>query len=758
MPFFAALVAAVKTFAAAASAWIGAASATQLFFARLAVGMVLNVLARALMGDGDQRRAGITGKIEQGADLPRAFILGLYATAGSLVYRATWGSSGGTPNAFYTRVTVLSDLPIKSVEQLWIDGTLCTIDWENPDTELGRGFPVVEYSETRTEQRMVRDDITEEITWVDEEITEVYAWFKYYDGTQTEADSFLTSQVTTPERPWDATEVGTGVAYAVMTFRINPDMFLGFPQVIFAIDGCQIPDPDSGVAGNADHIPLAQIHYILSGISYGGQWFYGPQAGGAGLMVDAEWGAEIAKCKAPVPGADLMSDPEKTAAFGSTTVPPRYRSGLEVKVDTEIAETIEDLISACNGRIGEVAGRYRVQVGDPGTAVVSISDGDLLTNKAHSYSEFLPLAETINGVTASYPEPSEVWQNQDAPPYYVPGLEAEDGGRRLTTQVDLRAVPYKEQVQRLMKSAVEEARRAEVHNITVPPRYFGLEPGDYIDWTSARNAYTDKLFRVDGVVDLPSGDLMLDVTGVDPADYGWSAASDYVAPPQAGTLAPAIAAGAISSWSVEPVKLKDSNGIARIAALGMFWQIADAVSGLSYEVRLPGSDTLVAHGFVPEVETGGAVISGGILPNTAYEVRARFIFTSGRRSDWTGWTAATSPQVVDGARAVALTASEFFIQYDAAGANPVPGTTTLTADPINALGAPHYELFVNGVSAQAGTSASFDYTLPAALASLPVNIRVDRREDGGSGDVLASDLVQIFGEAAGSAARFGPGV
>ncbi len=117
-----------------------------------------------------------------------------------------------------------------------------------------------------------------------------------------------------------------------------------------------------------------------------------------------------------------------------------------------------------------------------------------------------------------------------------------------------------------------------------------------------------------------------------------------------------------------------------------------------------------------------------------------------------GETIATSRIVLskslDGinARTVKLTAPEQVITYDSTGATPDPSALfQITAEPFNTTGVPKYQFLVNGSPTQASsTTATFDYTPPAAYSSLPQIITVKLRE-GSSQDVLATDTFTVFG-------------
>ena len=114
-----------------------------------------------------------------------------------------------------------------------------------------------------------------------------------------------------------------------------------------------------------------------------------------------------------------------------------------------------------------------------------------------------------------------------APALYRPDLEVKDGNRRLMANPAFNAVPYAAQVQRLQKSAIEEGQRARTHVLVLGPSFWGLEPGDVGSWTSARNGYVAKQFRIDVVNDQANLDSCLSITEVDPSDFDWDHATEF---------------------------------------------------------------------------------------------------------------------------------------------------------------------------------------------------------------------------------------
>lgn len=594
------------------------------FGLKLAVGLGLNKLAVKLAGGEPKAQPfGIKATLQRGADIPASFIVGAYATAGSLDYGNTWGEPNGTPNAYLTMVISLSDLPVQSLDGIWVNGVESTIG-ETADAD--KGFPITEFNKSGAD----------------------HLWVKFYDGTQTTADAFLTDTVSTTERPWDATAIGTGVAYAIVTARINQTLFRGIPTLLFELTGVPLYDPSRDTtaggtgahrwadpatwSGDGDHFPVVMAYNIMRGISYDGAWFYGLQGTAQARLPDAGWIAAIEACRATI---DSQAGTE-----------PTYRAGGEIPVGAPASDAIEALLDACNGRLSEGGGTYTPFVGAPGSAVATITDDVILSTEEQSFTPFFGLADTVNGVTARFPDPASGWQVQSAPPLYDSDLEAEDGDRRLPVGVDLSMVPYGEQVQRLMKSALAEARRARRHTITLPPEYWVLEPGDVVSWTSARNGYVTKLFRVDGVADHPNANVTLDVTEVDPDDYDFDTDTDFTPYEPGGVSGTAVTSQEVYLFNAVKAVVPDATGANFLPAIRVTWSGGvDDIAAIEVQVRVAASGVQVFSARYDDFTAGAALISGPIKGATAYEVRGRYIPASPRDVEWTGWVSVTTDDV-----------------------------------------------------------------------------------------------------------------
>jgi hypothetical protein len=620
MALFTAIAAAIGLTGFFATAFVTVAS--------FATSIGLSYIAKALSGNQDQAEAAkadgfsVQGKLQAGGTVPRSFNLGYSATAGSLVYANTWGNDGETPNAYFTQVIALADLPSGGLSEIWINGELCSLDPVPSDF----GNPILEY------RKDGRDHL----------------WIKYYDGTQTVADTMLVTRVASIDRPYSSSRVGHGVAYAVCTALVEDTLFTGFPSFKFAMTGIPLYDisKDSSVGGvgpqrwsdpstwggDGDNLPAVQIYNLLRGVTYDGVWLYGLQSMTAARLPASNWIAQIAKCREAIDG--IGGVPE-----------PTYRSGGQVNVDAQIANAVEALLTSCQGRISEIGGFYKIHLGAPDSPTFAWTDADLLSTEQQTYKPFFGLADSINGITGSFPYPAEGWATKVAPPYYRPDLEARDGNRRLLANPSFDFVPYAAQVQRLMRSALDEAQRARTHVLSFPPQYWVVEPGDIGSWTSLRNGYEDKLFRADAGTDKYNLDVILHLTEVDPADYDWDHETDFQGISTGPTTFPRPAPQGVLGWDAEPYILRDDDGFSRRPAIRLLFDGSlPGITGVSYEVRLAFDNSPVGANNTDQIKLGSVIVRG-LLPETAYEVRGQYIPSAPRDMLWSDWIAVTTPNV-----------------------------------------------------------------------------------------------------------------
>lgn len=592
---------------------------------QVAASIGMSLIAKSMAGQPEPQRFGVQVRLQGGDDVPRSVLFGYCATSGSLTYANTWGTSNGVPNAYITQVIALADYPIRSLVGIDVNGLTATLG-ETP--HASRGYPVLEYRKGGVD----------------------HMWVKFYDGTQTTADAFLTGTVSSTERPYESTRVGVGIPYAIVTCmapeRVDGDpkpLFQsGIPRIKFHVHGAKLYDPTDSEqdwddpatwGGDGDFLPAVQIYNLLRGVYFDGTWLYGLQSLPAARLPDAWWQYQIEKCRTEINGPNGLE--------------PTYRTGGEVQVGAQLKIANEAILTGCQGRLSEVGGVYKLHVGEPDDPVLSFSDDDIISTEEQHFTPFFGLEDSINGIQAKYPNPAIAWNTQTAPPLLRPDLEALDGNRRLLAEVSLDMVPYTGQVQRLMLSALREAQRARRHTLTMGPEFWVLEPGDYVEWTSERNGYITKLFRVDGVADQPNLDILLDLTEVDPSDYDWDQGADF-RPVTDGPIqlvdTPALP---MIGWQAYGVAVLDDLGRERRPGIEVWYQ--PGLQGVQYvriQVSLPGEedpfiDVLTNYG--PPYRTQ---IAGNFPPNTEYDVRGIYVMLDPTAPTlWSEWLSVVTPDV-----------------------------------------------------------------------------------------------------------------
>jgi hypothetical protein len=603
-----------------------------------ALSLGVSLLAQSLLEkEQKQRRVdpGIKFEVQMGDTVPVGFPIGSTATAGSREYVGSWGNPGGTPNAYFVDVLTISDIPLPGQPGLWIGDTKCTILWgEAPVTQ---GYPIQEF------RREGKD----------------YAWVKYHDGTQTTADSYLVAKFGThPERPWTSEMIGRGCAYLIVTTAsANRTVFPGGEQqklIEPPVSRWYDVRKDSTAGGSGDHrwgdwdtyeptLNNAVISYnIKRGVYYGDEWIFGGQNLAAFRLPAANW----------IAGANACDEDIDLSGGGDE---PAYRCGMYVTGELEPLEVIEELRKACNATIAEDGGIFRIQVGEPGSAVYAFTDDDILVTEGQSYEPFPNIDNTNNVVEAVYPDPREMWREKDAPQRRDEDAIEEDGGRELIASVRYVAAPYPNQVQRLMDASLKDERRFRIHSFTLPPDAWAVSAGtDRVSWTSARTGYSSKKFKVLKITGRRNSNQVVLLKEVDAADFDWS--TEYELPESVGVIGPvAVPAQPMTGWQAFPDYIQDaSEGNQRPTIRSEFASGLEDVRAVRVQARVKATGVLTYDGNesyedLEEVSEGvfAVRLNGVFPPSTLFEVRGKYIPISDRDTQWSEWLEVTTPSVAD---------------------------------------------------------------------------------------------------------------
>jgi len=463
--FIAGIVSAISAFAA--TSWLAGA------IVRIGVGLGLSALSRALLPQ-QSRPSGLQTNVTlSGATTPQSFILGRYATSGSLVCPPM---THGASNEYLTYVITLGALRGQTLKRFAVNGK-----WQvlAATTHADYGSDVA-------------GDNTGNL------------WIRIYDGSQIVADPMLLAKYAShPDTPWSTDMVGTGICYAVLTVKANADLWSGLPTFRFELDGIPIYDPrlDDTAGGigtmrwgdpttwTASENPAVMIYNIMRGIALTGGETWGGDVAPEDLPY-ANWAVAMEDCDEPVPD-------------GSGGTKAQYMVGFEVRVSEQPKAIIEELLKSCAGEMADIGGIWKIHVGAPSLPTLFLNDDDILVSETRQLLPFPGLEQTHNGISTTHPDPELLWEASEAAPLSDPVAVSADGGRNLTATLGLPSVWDGEQVTRLQQSWLKDDRRWRRHSLSLPPRWVAAEPFDVISWDSSRNDYAATQFAVLSVTDNP---------------------------------------------------------------------------------------------------------------------------------------------------------------------------------------------------------------------------------------------------------------
>jgi hypothetical protein len=584
-----------------------------------ASGLIHNIIG----GDKTSEATGIHGTVSTGGDGPIRFVVGDRMTAGTLVYRGTWGSAGSTPNAYYVEERVISDLPL-GISGLWVDGKLHTVDWGG--TPVAQGYPIPDFRKAGVD----------------------YAWFKWAAGDQTTADSYLLAKFgADPNHPYTADMIGRGQAKGILTVRANREIWKnGFPSWSVETSGIALYNiaKDSTAGGTGAHrwadpatwepsnlLPVI-IYNLMRGIRYGSEWVYGGQTISATQLPPSSWIAAIVEAGTIVAKADASTEKQWTGGF-------------EIAGDVQPADVIDEALKRSAGRIADIGGIYKMICGIPASTVMTISDADIITSRDQSMVPF-PRPDAIYNAISS----------KDSPPRTNATWEALDGGERRSIEVTYEMVSSGTQVQRLDSAAIADARRFVTHRLPLPPIASELEPLDLIAVSSDFFGYTAKKFLIVQMDDEETYEQFVTIRETNPADFGYIAATDELPTTFPSLSFADVPAVQMSGYQVFAISVLDSAGIARRPDLKVRIPGGlDDVASIKVTVRLASSAASVYQGTVAYqrgVIAGSyfeVPLNGVFLPAMAYEVQFDEIPFSARATLASDWFAITTPNIGIGA-------------------------------------------------------------------------------------------------------------
>lgn len=560
---------------------------------KIGIGLAIGYVMRALSPKPD------AGSIDQGQEIalkfdpayPREVVVGKSATGGSLAYATV----SGTNNEYLWRVIALSDCEIEEVSEIWGNGKKLTF---SGDFHTGWRTCTSHFLAAGVAKMSVR----------------------VYKGTDTDpADPDLDAAST----EWTSTCYGKGVAKLYAKFEYSAEAFPnGEPSLMCVVKGAKILDPRTGLTAWTANAALVAAK-VLKGF-----YMNGVRVVGLGATDD------------DIPDAALEDaadacDEAVTLAAGGTEA--RYTAHGVVSGAETAREIITNLTAAMAGRHIDRGGEIVFLPGVARTPVMRITDADILADEAIVYAQKRTADQLVNSVVSTYVDPSVAWQEAALPVRTDTAALAEDGERFVARRA-YRFVTSKTQGERLDEIALREARKQARAAFSLPIWGIELEPGDWIEWTSARFSGA-KTFVVEGVQlaissdpNNPAARVQLSVAEIASDVFDWSTVSEKAK--TLGLVARPVPPLAVAGWAVTGGTL--SGGGASIPRVAFTWTAATDPSIERIEIEYRVKLTTNSYTAFAAPDAGALSVTNGVLPGSRYEGRARYI-AGGRTGEWTDW-------------------------------------------------------------------------------------------------------------------------
>ncbi|MBD9651990.1 DUF1983 domain-containing protein [Ensifer sp. ENS09] len=582
--------------------------------------MVIAVGLNLIVGKMEERRAkknqkqvgGVEFERQYGENVSRKVACGLVGLAGHDTYVNTFGSS----NKYLEQAYTVADFPCDGLSRIWAGGALLPLEEILPSIPHAKSYRVA---------------------------SGTYAGlmvFTFYDGTQTAADAGMVANSNPPGR-WTADHIGTGIAWIKVSLTYDSEKLGQFPDFFFEIRGARLYDirKDSTAGGSGPHRwgvystyeftenPILFEYSYRRGFSVNDDMF-------CGMGMDA---------------ADLPFDRYATAANicdEATDHGKRYRCSVMFDADVDHGDNIEAVMRACGGIvIDSVEGSWPL-VGTDQPIVETFTDDDLVAGEPVRYQRRRSMADLVNIVSGTYPEPANMWSPAGYDVQTNPAYVALDRRTR-DVPLDFPTVPYKAQANQLASIYFNENRYEATADIILRPRFQTIKAGDWVRWNSAR--YGDRVYMVQArairalTSDGPRN-VMLSLQERDGAIYDGVGVVAPVIPLPPGEP---VYLSELQDFSVIGVKAVGADGRSYPAFRIAWAPIVDmTVTGITFEWWIK---TAPANKFSKQVSASDGTITflqEGILSLTDYEFRYRLLADRP-----TNWTAPITVKSVDGGNA-----------------------------------------------------------------------------------------------------------
>lgn len=266
---------------------------------------------------------------------------------------------------------------------------------------------------------------------------------------------------------------GQGIAYVYIRLEWNVDVFpTGIPNVSVVVKGKKVYDPRTNTTAWSDNPALCIRDYLTS--EYGFDCL--PDEINDDYFISAANACD-----------------EEVALSGGGNQARFTCNGI---VDTAVGplDNLNSLLSSLVGTVTYVQGKFRLHVG-----VYHTPEGELTTDMLAGPVKIrirTPRSELFNAVKGTYVDPDKNWQPTDFPPVTNGNYEDQDGGQRITRDIELPFTNHPEAAQRIAKINLEKARQGIVVEMPVTDAALRYTAFDVVTFTNEQLGWDSKAFRI----------------------------------------------------------------------------------------------------------------------------------------------------------------------------------------------------------------------------------------------------------------------
>jgi len=445
-----------------------------------------------------------------------------------------------------------------------------------------------------------------------------YLTATFYSGTDTQT---VHAALDTDSSEWTTAHQGKGICYVVIRYTFNKDIWQGEPEPQFKISGKKCYDPRTGVTAASSN-PIIILYDYLTNSRYG----KGVTSGELDLP---SFNSAADYCD------QLLTD--HNAGLGGTPVTiPRHTFNGVLAAEEEIKSNVESILSACNGAIVWINGKYTVVIERDNDVSVYSFTLDNITPKISVKD--IGIKSRANKVFYKFVDPvidyaeSTVYAEMSAAL-----IASEDNGKALTKTISNKYETNRYRAQNLANTELKRSRDGLTCTIeSLLADAITIETGNVVDVTLPAKGWAAKKFRVISMGMPSNGDVNLNLMEYDYTNYQWGVSAEASTPTKQIHTNPlsvtAPTSLVLAAGTTEQLTKADGTAVNRIK---VSWTASADVFSVGYEVQYKlSTDTNYTEIARSTSNTEVVAWIEGITSGVQYDVRVRAYNGIGVVSAW----------------------------------------------------------------------------------------------------------------------------